>query len=200
MMKKTYIAIVGKMASGKEIFGSILREELASAVSGETRSYPRVLSHRFSDPLNMILDILHIPKERAHQQKLSTVLREAFGEEVIGNALQKLAEADQAEIIFFDGVRRPQDVAMFRGFSNSYLVAIEAPAEIRFERLKKRNDRPGDANKTWEEFLAENNAESESKIEEIAKEADATIDNSGTLDALRKQIRSFLEKKIGLAL
>lgn len=200
MIKKTYIAIIGKMASGKETFGSLLREEIALAVSGETHPYLRVLSHRFSDPLNMILDILHIPKERAHQQKLSTILREAFGEEVIGNALQKLAEADQAEIVFFDGVRRPQDIVMLRGLSNSHLIIIEAPAEIRFERLKKRNDRPGDAEKTREEFLAENNAEAESKIDEIAQQADVTIDNSGTMDDLRKQVRDFLQKKVKLVL
>lgn len=197
-MEKTYIAIIGKMAAGKGTFGEMLRQE-ALARAGRD-SGMSVTSHRFSDPLNMILDILHIPKERAHQQKLSTILREAFGEEVVGNALQKIAEADHADIVFFDGVRRPQDVVMLRGLPNSYLVAIEAPPEIRYERLRKRNDRPGDAEKTWEEFLAENNAEAESKIDEIAKKADIVIDNSGTLDDLRIKVCKFLRDTVKLVI
>jgi dephospho-CoA kinase len=87
---------------------------------------------------------------------------------------------------------------MLRGLPNSFLIAIEAPAELRFERLKKRNDRPGDAEKTWEEFMRENDAEPERMIEEIAKEADVTIDNSGTMDALRREIQTFLREKLKL--
>lgn len=189
-MKKTYIAIIGKMAAGKGTFCDALRAEV--------QEYARVMSHRFSDPLNMVLDVLYLPKDRANQQKISTIVRGAFGEEVIGNALKHIAEADNADIIFFDGVRRPQDIIMLRGLPNSHIIAIEAPAEIRFERLKKRADRLGDAEKTWEEFCAESNAESESKIDEIAKEADSVIDNSGTMHDVRKQVREFLQTKTGL--
>ncbi len=191
-MEKIYIAIIGKMAAGKGRFGILLGEELGLDVE--------ISFYGFSDPLNMVLDILHLPRERAYQQKISTILRGAFGEEVIGNALKHIAEVDDSEIIFFDGVRRPQDVAMLHGLSNSHLIAIEAPAEIRLERLKKRADRPGDAEKTWEEFLAEDNAESESKIDEIAKAADVHIDNSGTEESLRAQVKEFLQAKMGLVL
>lgn len=191
-MEKIYIAIIGKMAAGKGTFGDMLRTEV--------EGHAHVISHRFSDPLNMALDVLHLPRERAYQQKISTLLRGAFGEEVIGNALKHIAEADDADIIFFDGVRRPQDLAMLRGLSNSHIIAIEAPAEIRFERLKKRADRPGDTEKTWEEFCAEGNAESESKIDDIAKDVDFVIDNSGTMDDLKRHVKEFLQAKIGLVL
>lgn len=189
-MKKITIAIIGKMAAGKGTFGIFLQEEVGPHID--------VSFHRFSDPLNDALDAVGIEKNRSNQQWLSTKLREKFGEEVIGRAVQKRAEEEESDIVFLDGVRRPQDVLMLRGLSNNFLVAIDAPPEARFERLKKRADRPGDAEKTLEEFLAESNAESERMIDDIAKEADVVIDNSGTMDDLRKKVREFLHEKVKL--
>lgn len=199
-MKKIYIAIIGKMAAGKGTFGEMLRQEVLRRRAPIEGPEIRLVAHRFSDPINDILKILYLPQKRENQQVLSKILREHFGGESIGRILQERAKAADAEIIILDGVRRSQDVAMLRGLPNSYLVAIKAPMESRFEWLRKRNDRPGDAEKTWEEFMAENEAESESKIDEIIKEADIMIDNSGTIDDLRKQARDFLQKKIGLVL
>jgi dephospho-CoA kinase len=64
--------------------------------------------------------------------------------------------------------------------------------EERFRRLKARADRPGDAEKTWEAFQAEQSAEAESMIDEIGKEADIYLDNSGTIEELRSQVRGFM--------
>lgn len=185
-MKKRYIAIIGKTAAGKAEFGLMLQEELGSGVD--------ISFHRFSDPLNAALDALYIDRSRPNQQWLSQVTRKKYGEKILGDAVLKRAEADSADIIYFDGVRRPQDIATIRKLSENVLVEITAPAEKRWERLRKRNDRPGEEKKTWKQFCKEQNAEPELLIDVIAKKADCHIDNSGSLDDLRNFVKSFILK------
>lgn len=191
---KTYIAVIGKMGSGKETVFRTIRD-LDKLGFGYSASI-----HHFSDPLNEILDLLFLPRVRANQQSLSTLLRQRFGEELLGSVLQKRAELDKADMVVLDGVRRPQDVVMFRRLLNSFLVLVIADPEIRWQRLRRRADRPGDAEKTWEQFQKEDVAETESRIEEIGKQADYIIDNSGSFENLQSQVRKFLTEKIGLVL
>ncbi len=189
-MNKRYIAIIGKTAAGKAEFGLMLQEELGRGVE--------VSYHRFSDPLNGALDELALEKSRPNQQWLSRVVRKKHGEKTLGNALLKRAEADSAGIIYFDGVRRPQDVATVRKLNKSILIEITAPPKKRWERLRERSDRPGDANKSWKQFCKEQNAEPERLIDTIAKKADSHIDNSGTKAKLREHVRAFI-KKFGIS-
>ena len=120
------------------------------------------------------------------------------GEEILGNVIYSRALLDKSDVIFLDGVRRPQDVAMLRRFSGSSLVFVFAPLDQRYEWLKARADRPGDANKTWEEFLREQAAESESKIDELRHSAYFKIDNCGDLEFLRGQVTHILKCELGL--
>lgn len=189
-------AIIGKSGAGKETVYNIIKEEIAPYFSSSI--------HHFSEPLNETLDIFKLPKNRPNQQALSTALRQAplkredgsiAGEEILGNTIKLRALEDETDAVFLDGVRRPQDVVMLRNIQHSLLIHVFASPEARFERLKKRADRPGDAEKTWEEFLKEQSAEAESMIDAIAKEADFAIDNSGTLDDLRREIRKFIKKE-----
>lgn len=191
---KAYIAVVGKSGAGKETIFQLTR-----ALLNIRSDRPWEVSiHHFSDPLNEILGLLYLERARPNQQKISTVLRQAFGEELIGNVIYNRALKDMSDIVFLDGVRRAPDVVMLRRLPNSHLLCVEADPKVRFERLKKRADRPGDAEKTWEEFLKEQSAESESLIDEIAKEADFKIDNSGDVEWLRHQIQNFLNFKLNI--
>lgn len=188
---KTYCSIIGKSGAGKETVYQIIKEKLEE-------NY-RVSIHHFSDPLNEILDLLFVEKSRPNQQWLSTTLREKFGEQIIGDIIFKRAKKDLTDIVCLDGVRRPQDVVMVRHLPQNYLLFITASPEARFDRLKKRADRFGDAEKTWKQFLAEQSAESEMMIDEIGKQADLVIDNSGTLEDLRAQVATFLVHIVRLA-
>lgn len=192
---KVYLGIIGKKFAGKETVYNIIKE--LTKPHGLKTSI-----HHFSDPLNEILDILRLPKDgpegRPNQQKLSTILRQAFSENVLGDVIMARAQADIANIVCLDGVRRPQDVIKLRGLSSFHLVSINTPPEKRFEFGQKRTDRP---TQTWEEFLAQENAEAESKIDEIAKQADIRIDNFGTVEDLKMQILAkILVRKLGISI
>ncbi|MBI2063215.1 MAG: hypothetical protein HYT61_03200 [Candidatus Yanofskybacteria bacterium] len=177
---KIYLGIIGKPFAGKETVYKII-SKLAQSRKLKTSI------HHFSDPLNEILNLLHLPLERANQQKLSTMLREGFSEEVLGNELIRRAEMDPSDIVCLDGVRRPKDVVKLRNLQNGFLVFVETPLEKRFEFGQKRADRQV---RTWEEFSAQQGAEAESKIDEIGWQADIRLDNSGSKQYLKKQIET----------
>ena len=97
------------------------------------------------------------------------------------------AQTDIANIVCLDGIRRPQDVIKLGKLSNSHLVFIDTSLKKRFERGQARTDRPVP---TWRQFLVQQSAEAESKIDEIAKQADIRLDNSGNKKELKKQIKT----------
>lgn len=197
---KKILAIIGRSGAGKETVYKIVKDEL--------KDICEVSIHHFSDPLNEILEILKLPKERPNQQTLSTILRQSSlkkhdgniaGEELLGGVIKERALADTAFVVSLDGVRRPQDITMLRSFPDAFLVLVTAPVEKSLDRIRKRNDRPGDATKTLEQFLIEQSAETETRIDEIGREADIIFDNSTDdpeFKDLRIQVRKFIFDKI----
>ncbi len=184
LMEKFYFGIIGKIFAGKETVFQIIKKLVEG--SNDMR---RVAIHHFSDPLNECLRAVSLPKERDFQQRLSSILRQEFGESVLGNALVKRALAEEAFIVCLDGIRRPQDTLFLRNLPNNYLISIETPVEVRFQRAQKRPDRPIS---TIDELLSQQSAEADSKIDEIGKEADFVLDNSGDLRYLEVQIQKIL--------
>lgn len=192
-MAKLYLAIIGHTATGKESCYVAAKEGFIGKLS--------VSIHHFSDPLNENLDLLCLERSRPNQQLLSTVLRQAFGENLLGNVIFKRALANSADIVFLDGVRRPKDIEMLKKLPNSFLGYVYAPPEEAYKRLVKRNDRSGDAEKTWEQFQAEQEAEAESLIDTLRPLADFALDNlmhDSGFKLLRTQVVGFIRDKLGL--
>lgn len=190
---KLYLAIIGHTATGKESSYKAAKEAFAEKLIFSI--------HHFSDPLNEIIDLLGLEKSRPNQQNLSTDLRRRFGENLLGNVLYRRALEDPADVVYLDGVRRPKDLEMLKKLPNSFLGYVFAPPEEAHKRLIKRNDRPGDALKTWEEFLAEQSAEAESLIDTLRPMADFELDNSlhdPEFKLLRAQIVSFVNGKLSI--
>jgi len=201
---KLYLAIIGHTATGKESCYKAAKEALAGKLT--------VSIHHFSDPLNETIEAVNkilakrglkdrLLKSRPNQQDISTELRKIFGEDLLGNLLFKRVLADPADIVFLDGVRRPKDIEMLKKLPNSFLGYVYAPAEEAHKRLVVRNDRPGDAEKTWEQFQAEQAAEAESLIDILRPMADFELDNSShdpEFKSLRAQVASFIDEKLNL--
>lgn len=190
---KLYIAIIGHTATGKESSYVAAKEALDGKLT--------VSIHHFSDPLSEILELLYLPKSRPNQQNLSTDLRRRFGEDLLGNILYRRALTDPADVVFLDGVRRPKDVEMLKKLPNSFLGYVFAPPEEAHKRLIIRNDRPGDAGKTWEQFQQEQSAEAESLIDALRPMADFELDNSvhdPEFGSLRVQVASIINEKLNV--
>lgn len=177
---KTIIGFVGQAGSGKGTAANMLRLKFGASV------------FTFSDLLHGILDILHLPPSRDNLIKLSTALRQAHGQDVLANAMEKQVDESRAELVVVDGIRRAEDIKDLKKNPSFHLVEIVASPETRFERLKQRSEKPGETNMTWEDFLAMSQRETEVTIAGVAKEAKVTVDNSGNIPDLEKLLERLV--------
>lgn len=179
---KIILGVVGKSGSGK------------SAVQEYFKERHNAATIKFSDSLRDILRRIYIPDTRDNLQKLSTNLRELFGNDLLDKVINEDIKNFKNEIIIIDGIRRPTDFQNFRNFNNFYLIAVETDIKKRYERVKNRGEKADDKEKSWEEFLAEENNEAEIKIDDVMKMANFVIDNNGDLDNLHNQLEIILNK------
>jgi dephospho-CoA kinase len=181
-MSKIIIGLVGSLASGKET----TKEYLVKKYSAK--------DCRFSSILRDVLARVDLPNSRENLQKLSTVLRANFGENLLAKAIAMDASKLEADVVVIDGVRRFTDIEHLNELPNFILVKIDADPKLRYERMKLRNENAGDDKKTLEEFLESHNAEADKQIPEVMKTAKYSIDNSGNLENLYQQINEIIKK------
>ena len=181
-MSKIIIGLVGSLASGKETTKKYLAEKYNAK------------DCRFSSILRDVLTRVDVSNSRENLQKLSTVLRANFGENLLAKAIAMDASKLEADVVVIDGVRRFTDIEHLNELPNFILVKIDADPKIRYERMKLRNENAGDDKKTLEQFLEDHNAEADKQIPEVMKTAKYSIDNGGTLEDLYKQIDEIIKK------
>jgi len=183
-MSKIIIGLIGQIACGK---GSV-KEYISKKYNAQ--------DCRFSTPLRDVLKRLDIDESRENLQKLSTIFRGGFGEDLLAKVIAFDASKLDADIVTIDGVRRMADIKYLKDLSNFYLVKIEVNPKIRYERLKARNENKGDSEKTFEQFLADQNNEADREIPSVMESTKWSINNNGTLEELYPQIDTLITKLI----
>jgi dephospho-CoA kinase len=176
------IGLVGRIASGKSIVADYLVREKKS-------SY-----YRFSDVLRDLLLRLHKPNTRENLQDLGIALRRMFGDGILAETLKADIESDEAEIVVVDGIRYEDEFRMIKGLGG-IVMYVSAPQKARYERVISRGTR-GEANITFDEFVKNEDKETERMIHIIGEKADYKIENSGTLDELTGKIDDILKKSL----
>lgn len=179
---KIIIGFVGDLASGKGTACKYLKEKHGAEV------------YRFSTILRDILNRVYVEISRANLQKISTAIRETFGQDAMSHAIAKDISGGTNEIMAVDGIRRPSDIVGMEKFPGFHLVYLTAEPKIRWQRLTKRNENEGDDKKILEEFLRDEQAEADRLIKDIGKKAEFTIVNDGTFEELYRQIEDILGK------
>ena len=95
------------------------------------------------------------------------------------------------------GVRSPDDVAVMKEMFGSGFILVRVDIndpKIRFERVRLRSERRDPL--TWEAFQEQDkNEEQEFQISSAEALADYSIDNSGTLEDLHKQLDELVASK-----
>lgn len=175
-MTKVILGLAAELAGGKGTVAKYIVEKH----SGN--------SHRFSTMLRDILSRIYLPDSRENMQKLSTILRQKFGEDTLAKVMAEDVKKDIHEVIAVDGVRRPADIRYLKEIPGFKLVYIETSIENRFERIKKRGENPDDATKTLEQFKKDQEGEADAQIRNMKDHADFVVDNNGTFEDLYKQI------------
>lgn len=182
-MAKIIIGLTGLIASGKGTVKKYLVEKHGAK------------DCRFSTILRDILNRLDLQVNRDNLIELSTSLREKFGQDLLSKAIAKDAKNLDANIVVIDGIRRMDDINHLMGIPGFVLVSVDANPKVRYERLVKRNENAGDDKKTYKDFQADHKRETEMTIPGVMKHATESIENSGSLKDLYKQIDLIIKKQ-----
>ncbi len=179
-MQKIILGFAGEIASGKGTAAKYLVDKYGSGY------------FRFSTILRDVLKRMHLEESRKNTQKLSTLLRQNFGEDILSRVISKDVENDRHEIIAVDGVRRLSDIKYLKDIPGFRLVYIEADIRKRFERIVKRGENIDDKNKKFEQFKKDNEGEAETQIKGLKEHADFVIDNNGAIAELYGKIDKII--------
>lgn len=181
-MSKIILGLVGQIAAGKEV----TKKYIALKYNAK--------DCKFSTILRDVLNRVDVPVSRENLQKISTVLRSNFGEDLLAKSIAVDASKLDADIVVIDGVRRMADIKYLKELPNFYLIKIEADVKIRYERLILRNENAGDRDKTFEQFLNDHKSEADSEVPVVMLAAQMSIDNNGTLENLYGQIDKIVSE------
>ncbi len=179
---KIILGFVGELASGKGTACQYLHE---------THHAP---SYRFSNILRDLLKRLSLDITREHQQHMSQIIRETFGQDTLARVIAADVTNDASSLITVDGVRRLPDLTYLKQLPGFYLVSIAADPLVRYQRLVRRGENSDDTSKTFEQFQIDSQAEAERQIQEAAATAQFHINNNGTLQELYKQLDDILAR------
>jgi dephospho-CoA kinase len=181
-MKKIIIGLVGEIASGKDVTKKYLEDNYGASC------------HRFSTILRDLLGRLYMPITRENMQNISTILRQTFGEDLLAKIIAEDVKNDLHEVIVVDGIRREADMDYLKSLLGFVLVSLKVEAKTRYGRLVNRRENADDATKTYEQFLADSQKETELKIPQVMAMADYELDNNGDFKNLYGQIEKMVIK------
>lgn len=135
-----------------------------------------------------------IETTRDNLRELANKLRDEFGSEYLSRRI--IENKAKTNKIAITGLRQPGEVKYLKSLKDFYLIAVDAPVELRFQRMRERA-RPGDP-ETLEAMIEKEKKEMEAKgqnaqkIHECMQMADYTIINDASFEKLHKEVDGAL--------
>jgi dephospho-CoA kinase len=144
-------------------------------------------------------ELAHLEDVQPTREKLHDVsqkYRARYGKAFFAKALIKEVETKSLDKVGITGIRTPTDVEVLKEYFGSGFLLIHVEAgdpKLRFERLKQRGEDRDP--KTYEEFLEqEKNEEELFHLNDAIRQADVTIPNSGSREALRAHVEDLIRR------
>ncbi len=184
-MPKEVVGLVGEKGGGKGTVFVTLKELLPD------KRVERVSS---SDLLASTLDLWALKRTRENFIKLVAAMNDGFGEGTLTNALKQQTLKSGADIVIIDSIRLQSDLDMLRSIPGNLLLYVTADAKIRYDRTKARGEKEGETKASFEQFQKEESAHTEQLVPKIGAQADFTINNNGTLEEFKAQVKEFAAK------
>jgi len=194
-MEKYIIGFSGAMDAGKGLGTELIKSW-----------FPDTPSFRFSDSLREFVAWMNkewgvkyqftIPGATSDLQEISTALRQIFGEDLLERAIaHRVASAKgDSPFVIIEGIRRTVDIGNFLALPNFRLIYVEADFDVRYARHILRNEKPGDAELSREEFAKLGEAEAEQQIRLLKPHAHIVIENNGTPEEFARTLRSEVDQ------
>ncbi len=182
------VGLTGTIGSGKELVKDFLTKRfncwyvhLSSMIVGELEKKKRSFT-------------------RKTMQDLGNELRKKYGSYILAKLAVEYMQRDK-EMLIVDGIRHPAEIEYLRNkFGRDFvLIAVDAPQQLRFERIVKRA-RPTDP-KTWEEFIALDERDQGRGEPDYGQQtvrcrdrADFLIVNNGSLEEMEGKINEIVQR------
>lgn len=152
------------------------------------------IHHSLSDELRKELVSQHIEPTRENLIAHGTLLRQRMGNNILARRVLENMSPDKNYVI--TSIRHPDEIRELTKSPDFFFITVDAPAPLRFERMKQRN-RPGDPS-TYEKFLELERKESQ--LSGSGQQLTACcalaqhqfINDSQSLDAMHSAIDSLL--------
>ncbi len=186
------IGLTGTLAAGKGTVAEFFKNKGFAylSLSDELRN---IVIQRGLNPTRQILN------------EFGCSLRKEKGKGILAELIKEKIIQNNYKNVVVDGLRNPAEVEVIKKLSNFFLIAVDAPARIRFERMKKRN-RENDP-KSWEDFLKLDEMDKGIDSDEFGpfvskciQEADFLVINSGSFDELEKKLENIYTKILARSL
>lgn len=122
---------------------------------------------------------------------LGNSLRRRYGADILARRVAKKAKGKAV----IDSIRNLREAAYLRRQGGFVLVAVDAPVELRYKRVKRRGRLESAA--TLEEFMTKEKKEmaggkAEQQLGRVMARADFAIFNDGSLASLRQKVEALL--------
>jgi dephospho-CoA kinase len=134
------VGLTGTIASGKSsVKEAIMRKKSCDCVLLSSLIMEETIKKR------------GLPVNRFTTQNLGNELRQKYGSDVLAKTAMNFMQKNK-EVLIIDGLRNPGEVEFLKrnNGTNFVLIAVDAPREIRWQRVVQRN-KPSDP-KTPEDF------------------------------------------------
>jgi dephospho-CoA kinase len=168
---------------------------------GSGKSETAAVAHELGIPVVTMGDVIRQAcRDRGldpaeHHGRVASALREEGGPEAIAERSLPFIESalSNSNTVLVEGIRSGVEVERFEAaFGDSFtLVAIEAPFEMRAERVDARG-RDTPAAEGGESLEARDERERGFGMDDAIERADITVENTGSLDAFHDRIHTLL--------
>lgn len=177
------IGLIGPMASGKSTATDYIAKTYEAAC------------YRFSDIMRDLLQRLYLPSSRDNLIQISIVLRQEFGNDLFAKTMAEDIKNDEKhEYIVVEGIRREEDIAYLKLLPNFHMIGITCEIKTRYYRLSSRHEKSDDQQKTYEDFVADHERETEKSIVPLMEKVEYLIHNNSSLQDFYKEIDATIKK------
>lgn len=182
------VGLTGSIGSGKEVVKDILMKRfncwyvhLSTLIRGELEKKKKNFNRKI-------------------MQDLGNELRKKYGPHILAKVAVDFMQRDK-KMLIVDGIRNPGEVEHLRKrFGKDFiLIAVDAPQQLRYERIVKRA-RHTDP-KTWEEFVVlderdqgKGEPDYGQQTKKCREQADFVIVNNGTQQEMENKVNEIIKR------
>jgi dephospho-CoA kinase len=176
------IGVTGTLAAGKDSVSDYLKQK-------------GFFHFSLSDAVRAECEKRGLPKDRDTLVKIANEMRAERGYDILARLAIEAAGASGAANSAITSIRNPKEVEYLKTQPDFILLAIDAPIEMRYERIKKRSRESDFVD--FETFKKQEETEmaggaGKQNLAEVMAMADYKIINGGAPENLREKIENFI--------